>query len=88
MPKASQCTGSWIYIGTQGILQGTYETLAAVANKNFGGSLTDTITLGLSLICQLKTESVDEAIAVATAAKNEKRSISIAPAEKRRWCVF
>ena len=31
--------GSWIYIGTQGILQGTYETLAALAQKHFGGSL-------------------------------------------------
>ncbi len=31
--------GSWIYIGTQGILQGTYETLASVAKKHFGGSL-------------------------------------------------
>ncbi len=31
--------GSWIYIGTQGILQGTYETFAAVAKKKFGGSL-------------------------------------------------
>ena len=31
--------GSWIYIGTQGILQGTYETLAAAAKKHFGGSL-------------------------------------------------
>jgi urocanate hydratase len=31
--------GSWIYIGTQGILQGTYETLAAVARKHFGGDL-------------------------------------------------
>src|SRR5579864_130369 len=31
--------GSWIYIGTQGILQGTYETFAAVAEKRFGGSL-------------------------------------------------
>jgi urocanate hydratase len=31
--------GSWIYIGTQGILQGTYETFAAVAQKRFGGSL-------------------------------------------------
>ncbi|MBC7363417.1 MAG: urocanate hydratase [Candidatus Aminicenantes bacterium] len=31
--------GSWIYIGTQGILQGTYETLAAVAKKHFGGTL-------------------------------------------------
>lgn len=37
--------GSWIYIGTQGILQGTYETLAAVANKHFGGSLKSRIVL-------------------------------------------
>uniref|UniRef100_UPI003B3AF7F9 urocanate hydratase n=1 Tax=Micromonospora sp. TaxID=1876 RepID=UPI003B3AF7F9 len=37
--------GSWIYIGTQGILQGTYETFAAVAAKCFGGSLAGTLTL-------------------------------------------
>jgi len=37
--------GSWIYIGTQGILQGTYETFAAVAAKRFGGTLQGTITL-------------------------------------------
>src|SRR6187402_3128104 len=37
--------GSWIYIGSQGILQGTYETFAAVAAKRFGGSLGGTITL-------------------------------------------
>jgi urocanate hydratase len=37
--------GSWIYIGTQGILQGTYETLASVADRKFQGSLTGTITL-------------------------------------------
>ena len=36
--------GSWIYIGTQGILQGTYETFAAVAAKKFNGSLAGTIT--------------------------------------------
>jgi urocanate hydratase len=30
--------GSWIYIGTQGILQGTYETFAACARRHFGGS--------------------------------------------------
>jgi urocanate hydratase len=41
--------GSWIYIGTQGILQGTYETFAAVAAKRFGGSLTGTITLTAGL---------------------------------------
>lgn len=37
--------GSWIYIGTQGILQGTFETFAAVARKRFGGTLAGTITL-------------------------------------------
>jgi urocanate hydratase len=37
--------GSWIYIGTQGILQGTYETFAAVAAKRFGGTLRGTLTL-------------------------------------------
>ncbi|HYH30589.1 MAG TPA: urocanate hydratase [Pseudonocardia sp.] len=37
--------GSWIYIGTQGILQGTYETFAAVADKRFGGTLAGTLTV-------------------------------------------
>jgi len=41
--------GSWIYIGTQGILQGTYETFAAVAEKRFGGTLAGTITLTAGL---------------------------------------
>jgi urocanate hydratase len=37
--------GSWIYIGTQGILQGTYETFAEAAHQRFGGSLRGTLTL-------------------------------------------
>jgi urocanate hydratase len=37
--------GSWIYIGTQGILQGTYETFGAVAAKRFGGTLAGTLTV-------------------------------------------
>jgi len=41
--------GSWIYIGTQGILQGTYETLAAVARKHFGGSLKGKLVLTAGL---------------------------------------
>ncbi len=41
--------GSWIYIGTQGILQGTFETFAAVADKKFGGTLAGTITLTAGL---------------------------------------
>jgi urocanate hydratase len=41
--------GSWIYIGTQGIVQGTYETMAAVARRHFGGTLRGrlTVTAGL-----------------------------------------
>lgn len=41
--------GSWIYIGTQGILQGTYETFSAVAAKKFNGTLAGTITLTAGL---------------------------------------
>ena len=41
--------GSWIYIGTQGILQGTYETFAAVAAKSFGDTLAGTVTLTAGL---------------------------------------
>ncbi|GAA1302986.1 urocanate hydratase [Saccharothrix xinjiangensis] len=41
--------GSWIYIGTQGILQGTYETFAAVADKRFGGTLKGTLTVTAGL---------------------------------------
>jgi len=41
--------GSWIYIGTQGILQGTYETFAEAARRHFGGSLRGTVTLTAGL---------------------------------------
>src|SRR3979490_2946587 len=41
--------GSWIYIGTQGILQGTYETFAAVARQRFGGSLKGRVVLTAGL---------------------------------------
>jgi urocanate hydratase len=49
MMYGQMTAGSWIYIGTQGILQGTYETFAAVARKRFGGSLSGrlVITAGL-----------------------------------------
>ena len=45
MMYGQMTAGSWIYIGTQGILQGTYETFAAVAAKRFGGSLAGTLTV-------------------------------------------
>ena len=41
--------GSWIYIGTQGILQGTYECFAEIARRRFGGTLAGTITLTAGL---------------------------------------
>ena len=104
--------GSWIYIGTQGIVQGTYETFAAVAEKRFGGTLAGTLTLtggcggmggaqplavtlndGVCLIIdgdparlQRRAEhryldeiadDLDQAVSRATAAKTERRAISI-----------
>ncbi len=41
--------GSWIYIGSQGIVQGTYETYSAIANQHFGGSLKNTLNVTAGL---------------------------------------
>ncbi len=49
MMYGQMTAGSWIYIGTQGILQGTYETFGAVARKRFDGTLAGTITLTAGL---------------------------------------
>ncbi len=49
MMYGQMTAGSWIYIGTQGILQGTYETLAEVARQHFGNSLSGTLTLTAGL---------------------------------------
>ncbi len=104
--------GSWIYIGTQGILQGTFETFAAVADKKFEGSLAGTITLTAGLggmggaqplavtmndgvvICiecdqsriqrridhrylDVQAGSLEEAVQMAVAARDERRPLSI-----------
>ena len=45
MMYGQMTAGSWIYIATQGILQGTYETFAAVGRKRFGGTLAGTLTI-------------------------------------------
>ncbi len=49
MVYGQMTAGSWIYIGTQGILQGTYQTFAAIADQRFGGTLAGTITLTAGL---------------------------------------
>jgi urocanate hydratase len=49
MMYGQMTAGSWIYIGTQGILQGTFETFAGAAQKHFGGSLKGTITVTAGL---------------------------------------
>ena len=49
MMYGQMTAGSWIYIGTQGILQGTYETFAALAEKHFGGSLAGRIVVSAGL---------------------------------------
>ncbi|MFD0904164.1 urocanate hydratase [Actinomadura sediminis] len=105
--------GSWIYIGTQGILQGTYETFAAVAAKRFGGTLAGTVTLTAGLggmggaqplavtmnggvaiciecdpsrierrvehrYCDVRAESLDDALRLAEDARAARRPLSIA----------
>ncbi len=49
MMYGQMTAGSWIYIGTQGILQGTYQTFAAIAEQRFAGSLRGTLTLTAGL---------------------------------------
>ncbi|TAF49038.1 MAG: urocanate hydratase, partial [Sphingobacteriia bacterium] len=49
MMYGQMTAGSWIYIGSQGIVQGTYETFAAVADKHFGGSLAGTLSVTAGL---------------------------------------
>jgi urocanate hydratase len=45
MMYGQMTAGSWIYIGTQGILQGTFQTFASLANRHFGGSLKGKLVL-------------------------------------------
>ncbi len=49
MMYGQMTAGSWIYIGSQGIVQGTYETYAAIANKHFNGTLKDTLNITAGL---------------------------------------
>jgi urocanate hydratase len=49
MMYGQMTAGSWIYIGSQGIVQGTYETYSAAANKHFGGSLRGTLNVSAGL---------------------------------------
>ncbi len=49
MMYGQMTAGSWIYIGSQGIVQGTYETFAAIAKKDFNGSLKGTLTVTAGL---------------------------------------
>jgi urocanate hydratase len=104
--------GSWIYIATQGILQGTFETFAAVADRHFNGTLKGKLTLtgGVGAMggaqplavtfnegvviavdideaaidkriragyCEMKTDSLDEALSLAKEAQEKKRPRSI-----------
>ncbi|GAB3792917.1 urocanate hydratase [Virgibacillus kimchii] len=112
MMYGQMTAGSWIYIGTQGILQGTYETFAALANKHFNGTLKHTITLTAGLggmggaqplavtmnegaviaveadarrikkrlktsYCDIMTHSLQEAMELATEAKQKGTPLSI-----------
>ncbi|WP_070120419.1 urocanate hydratase [Bacillus marinisedimentorum] len=112
MMYGQMTAGSWIYIGSQGILQGTYETFAEAARKHFGGSLRHTLTVTAGLggmggaqplavtmndgvviavevdrsrierriksgYCDVMSESLDEALTLASEAKHEGKALSI-----------
>lgn len=112
MMYGQMTAGSWIYIGTQGILQGTYETFSALAKKHYNGTLKGTITLTAGLggmggaqplavtmnegvvitvevdetridkriqtkYCDTKAYSVDEAVKMATEARDAGKALSI-----------
>ncbi len=112
MMYGQMTAGSWIYIGTQGILQGTYETFAEAARQHFAGTLAGTITLtaglggmggaqplsvtmndGVAIVVEVdptriekrletryldvSTDSIDEALERAMAAKAKKQPLSI-----------
>jgi len=112
MMYGQMTAGSWIYIGTQGILQGTYETFRGAAQRHFNDTLAGTITVtaglggmggaqplaiklagGVSICIEIDssriqrrietryldkaTESLDEAIRLAQAAKSRRESVSI-----------
>jgi urocanate hydratase len=112
MMYGQMTAGSWIYIGTQGILQGTYETFRGAAERHFNNTLAGTITVtaglggmggaqplavklagGVSICVEVDahriqrrletryldkaTASLDEAIAMAQAAKAAKQAVSI-----------
>ncbi len=112
MMYGQMTAGSWIYIGSQGIVQGTYETFAECGRQHFNGTLEGTITVTAGLggmggaqplavsLCggvsinievdptriqrrldtrylDVMTEDLDEAIAMALKAKEEKKGISI-----------
>ncbi|MFJ7754776.1 urocanate hydratase [Peribacillus muralis] len=112
MMYGQMTAGSWIYIGSQGIVQGTYETFAQLAKQHFNSSLKGTITLTAGLggmggaqplavtmnggVCigidvdetridrrietrytDVKTDSLDEAIRLATEAKHTGKALSI-----------
>ena len=113
MMYGQMTAGSWIYIGSQGIVQGTYETFGAVANRHFGGSLAGrlVVTAGLggmggaqplaatmqgavllafdvdesridkrlaTAYCDVKAESLDDALRLAESARAEQRALSVA----------
>ncbi|PLR76749.1 urocanate hydratase [Bacillus sp. V3-13] len=112
MMYGQMTAGSWIYIGSQGIVQGTYETFSELANQHFGSTLKNTITVTAGLggmggaqplavtmnggVCigievdesridrrietrytDMKTDSLDEAIRLATEAKLAGKALSI-----------
>jgi urocanate hydratase len=79
MMYGQMTAGSWIYIGSQGIVQGTYETYAAIADKHFGGTLAETlhVTAGLGGMGGAQPLAITMNRGVALIAEVEEKHTSI-----------
>jgi len=83
MMYGQMTAGSWIYIGSQGIVQGTYETFGALARKHFDGTLAGKFVLTSGLggmatgYCDRMTTSLDEALAWVREAQAARRGLSV-----------
>src|ERR1700723_3121876 len=89
MMYGQMTAGSWIYIGSQGIVQGTYETFNAAGDKHFGGDLTGAAFLGIDVdperikkrlktgYCDFLVTTLDEALRILKNAVRKKENISV-----------
>src|SRR5229473_2869865 len=77
MMYGQMTAGSWIYIGTQGIVQGTFETFAAMADRHFGGDLAGRLLVSGGLGGMGGAQPLDEALDICEDAREQQEAVSV-----------